>query len=75
MIKDPQVHWTTQPRQTMQYARFMAKIGMIPAAPANWKMFFPEIADQPGSSEAPRMTGPLLECAASRCSTRRATIS
>lgn len=50
MITDKQVHWTTQPRQTMQYARFMAKIGMIPAAPATWKeMFFPEIAGQPGS--------------------------
>lgn len=50
MITDPQVRWTTQPQQTMKYARFMAKIGMIPAAPANWKeLFFPQIADQPGS--------------------------
>ncbi|HET8996723.1 MAG TPA: hypothetical protein VFN42_08645, partial [Acetobacteraceae bacterium] len=50
MITDKQVHWTTQPQQTMKYARFMAKIGMIPAAPSSWKeMFFPEITDRPGS--------------------------
>jgi NitT/TauT family transport system substrate-binding protein len=50
MIKNPEVRWTISPERTMQYATFMAKIGMIPAAPASWKdLFFPAIADRPGS--------------------------
>ncbi len=50
MIKNPEVRWTVSPERTMQYAAFMAKIGMIPAAPASWKdLFFPAIGDRPGS--------------------------
>jgi sulfonate transport system substrate-binding protein len=50
MIKDPENHWTVVPQRTMEYATFMAKIGMIPAAPASWKdLFFPAIAGEPGN--------------------------
>jgi NitT/TauT family transport system substrate-binding protein len=50
MIKDPENHWTIVPQRTMQYADFMAKIGMIPAVPASWKdLFFPVIDDESGS--------------------------
>jgi NitT/TauT family transport system substrate-binding protein len=34
----------------MKYATFMREVGSIKAAPASWKdLFFPEIADLPGS--------------------------
>jgi NitT/TauT family transport system substrate-binding protein len=50
MIKDPENRWTVIPQRTMEYAAFMAKIGMIPAAPASWKdLFFPTIGSEPGS--------------------------
>ncbi len=50
MIKDPENHWTVIPQRTMEYAAFMAKIGMIPAAPASWEdLFFPTIGSEPGS--------------------------
>ena len=50
MIKNPEISWTIVPERTMVYARFMAKIGMIRAAPASWKdLFFPAIDNQPGS--------------------------
>jgi sulfonate transport system substrate-binding protein len=50
MIKDPEIRWTTTPEQVMQYARFMATIGMIKAPPASWQdLFFPTIASENGS--------------------------
>lgn len=50
MIRNPEISWTISPERTMVYARFMARIGMIPAAPASWKaLFFPAIAGGPGS--------------------------
>lgn len=50
MIKNPEIRWTTTPQRVMEYARFMAKIGMIKAAPESWKaLFFPTIDNQPGS--------------------------
>jgi NitT/TauT family transport system substrate-binding protein len=49
MIKNPEVRWTTTPQKTMEYARFMTRIGMIKKAPKNWKeLFFPEVGHQPG---------------------------
>jgi sulfonate transport system substrate-binding protein len=50
MIKNPEVRWTTTPHRTMEYARFMTKIGMIKRAPKSWKgLFFPAIDKEPGS--------------------------
>ena len=50
MIEDPEIHWTIVPERTMEYARFMAKIGMIKAAPASWQdLFFPTMDGEPGS--------------------------
>ena len=50
VIAGPQVTWTMTPEQTMKYARFMAEVGSIKAAPASWQdLFFPEIHELPGS--------------------------
>jgi NitT/TauT family transport system substrate-binding protein len=50
MIKDSQIRWTIAPQRVMEYARFMARIGMIKAPPNSWKdLFFPAIDDQSGS--------------------------
>jgi len=50
VIAGPQVTWTMTPTQTMTYARFMAEVGSIKAAPKSWQdLFFPEIHDLPGS--------------------------
>jgi sulfonate transport system substrate-binding protein len=50
MIKNPEIRWTTAPQRVMEYARFMARIGMIKAPPANWKeLFFPAIDSEKGS--------------------------
>ena len=50
MIKNPEVSWTTTPRKTMKYARFIHEIGMIQNPPKDCKeMFFPEIGGQSGS--------------------------
>jgi NitT/TauT family transport system substrate-binding protein len=50
MLNDPQVEFTTTPKNVMRYADFMAKIGAIKVKPASWKdMFFPNVHKQPGS--------------------------
>lgn len=50
MIKNPEIRWTIAPQRTMEYARFMAGIGMIKKAPKSWKsLFFPAIGKEPGS--------------------------
>ena len=50
MITNPEVRWTTIPQRTMEYAAFMAKIGLIKIPPASWKdLFFPAIDSEPGS--------------------------
>lgn len=50
VIAGPQVKWTLTPEHTMKYASFMAEVGSIKTAPKTWKdLFFPEIADLPGS--------------------------
>lgn len=50
MLKDPEIRWTIVPERTMEYARFMAKIGMIKTAPASWKdLFFATMDGEPGS--------------------------
>lgn len=50
MIKDPDIEFTTTPRNTMGYASFMHRIGSIKTEPKSWKdYYFPEIHGQPGS--------------------------
>jgi NitT/TauT family transport system substrate-binding protein len=50
IVAGPQVEWTMTPNNTMKYARFMQKVGTVPAAPASWKdLFFPEIYSLSGS--------------------------
>jgi NitT/TauT family transport system substrate-binding protein len=50
MIRDPEVDYTTTPRNVMKYADFMSKIGSIDNKPASWKdLFFPEIHSAKGS--------------------------
>ncbi len=50
ILRDPENHFTLAPQNTMKYALFMHKIGMIATAPAKWSdMFFPEAASLPGS--------------------------
>jgi NitT/TauT family transport system substrate-binding protein len=50
VIAGPQVRWTLTPENTMKYASFMAEVGSIKTAPKSWRdLFFPEIAELPGS--------------------------
>jgi NitT/TauT family transport system substrate-binding protein len=50
VIAGPQVRWTLTPENTMKYASFMAEVGSIKTPPKSWKdLFFPEIAELPGS--------------------------
>ena len=50
ILAGPQVKWTMTPEHTMKFADFMYEVGTIKAKPDSWKdMFFPEIADLPGS--------------------------
>jgi NitT/TauT family transport system substrate-binding protein len=50
MVKDPEIEFTTTPKNTMGYAGFMHRIGSIKEKPASWKdYYFPEIHDKPGS--------------------------
>lgn len=46
----PQVRWTMTPESTMKFAEFMAGVGSIKVAPADWReLFFPEIHHLKGS--------------------------
>jgi sulfonate transport system substrate-binding protein len=50
MISSPDVQFTTTPQNTVKYADFMARTGLIKAKPASWKdMFFPTAQSQQGS--------------------------
>jgi NitT/TauT family transport system substrate-binding protein len=50
MIKDPEIEFTTTPRNTMGYAGFMNRIGSIKNKPASWKdYYFEEIHGAGGS--------------------------
>jgi NitT/TauT family transport system substrate-binding protein len=50
MIKDPEIEFTTAPRNTMGYAAFMHRIGSVKNAPASWKdYYFDEIHGGGGS--------------------------
>jgi NitT/TauT family transport system substrate-binding protein len=50
MIADPKVEFTTTPSNTMKYASFMSRTGLIKTAPASWKdLFFPTAQSLQGS--------------------------
>jgi NitT/TauT family transport system substrate-binding protein len=50
MISSPDVSFTTVPQNTMKYADFMARTGLIKAKPQSWKdMFFPTAQSLKGS--------------------------
>ena len=50
MINDPDIEFTTVPRNTMGYASFMARIGSIKNKPESWKdYYFEEIHGTEGS--------------------------
>jgi NitT/TauT family transport system substrate-binding protein len=50
LIRLPENEWTTVPKKIEDYAEFMARTGLIPTKPANWKdVFFPDIHGVAGS--------------------------
>ncbi|GAB7524758.1 ABC transporter substrate-binding protein [Paraburkholderia sp. 2C] len=50
MISAPDVQFTTVPQNTVKYADFMARTGLIKTKPATWKdLFFPTAQSQQGS--------------------------
>ena len=50
ILDDPDTHFTIVPEGAMKYALFMARIGTLKNEPASWRdIFFPDIADRPGS--------------------------
>ncbi|MES1924027.1 ABC transporter substrate-binding protein [Salinisphaera sp. T31B1] len=50
IITDPDIEFTTTPKNVMKYARFMHQIKSIDHEAGSWKdMFFPEVANEPGS--------------------------
>lgn len=50
MLNQPEVEYTTTPKNIMKYADFMFKIGAIKVKPSSWKdLFFPNVHTLPGS--------------------------
>lgn len=50
MLNDPSIEFTTTPKNSMKYADFMQRIGMVKIKPVSWKdMFFPNAHNLPGS--------------------------
>jgi NitT/TauT family transport system substrate-binding protein len=50
ILSQPESVFTTTPQNTMKYAEFMHRVGVIPEKPDSWKdLFFPEVHDLPGS--------------------------
>jgi len=50
MLDNPQIEFTTTPKNVMKYVDFMAKNGSIKVRPASWKdLFFPNALNLPGS--------------------------
>ncbi|MCC7484249.1 MAG: ABC transporter substrate-binding protein, partial [Burkholderiales bacterium] len=43
-------HFTIVPQNVMKFTEFLHRVGVVKRKPASWKeMFFPEVADLPGS--------------------------
>lgn len=50
MLNDPNIEFTTTPKNMMAYVDFMSRIGIIKVKPASWKeLFFPNAQSLPGS--------------------------
>lgn len=50
ILNDPDVQFTTTPKNVMKYVDFMYRVGLIKVKPASWKdMFFPNIQGADGS--------------------------
>ena len=50
LINDPEIEFTTTPRNMMKIITFMSDVGHIKSRPASWQeMFFPEVHGLPGS--------------------------
>ncbi len=50
IIKLPENEWTTTPRKVMDFADYMARVGMIPEKPASWKdVYIDAIHNKSGS--------------------------
>ncbi|MEO8938265.1 MAG: ABC transporter substrate-binding protein [Burkholderiaceae bacterium] len=50
MLNQPEIQYTTTPKNVMKYADFMFKVGTIKVKPASWKdLFFPNAQNLPGS--------------------------
>ena len=50
ILNDPEIEYTTTPKNVMKYVDFLHKVGTLKAKPASWKeMFFPEVHHLPGS--------------------------
>jgi len=50
IIRLAENEWTMVPKKIMAYADFMARVGVLPAKPANWQeVFFADIHALPGS--------------------------
>lgn len=50
MLNDPEIQYTTTPKNMMKYVEFMHRIGSIKQKPDSWKdMFFPEVHNLQGS--------------------------
>lgn len=50
LIAAPENHYTTVPENSMKFAAFQHRIGLIKELPARWQdLFFPELHDRPGS--------------------------
>lgn len=50
IVTDPDISFTIVPHNTMEFARFMHKVGAISTLPESWKdYYFDDIHDQPGS--------------------------
>jgi NitT/TauT family transport system substrate-binding protein len=50
LIAAPENRYTTVPEQSMKFAAFQHRVGLIKEMPASWKdLFFPALHDRPGS--------------------------
>jgi len=50
MVADPDVEYTTTPKQLMAFVDFMRKVGRVKHAPESWKdLFLPEAQALSGS--------------------------
>ena len=50
MISIAENEWTMTPKNTMAFAEFMHRVGLISTKPGTWKdLFFPQIHNLPGT--------------------------